>query len=168
MGTSALSDFANNLWGTEKSPRPGQLAYNWLTGRGSAHYDFGPESKNTQEMMTAPGVQQAREQLYNKYQGLPPENGFVNNYKASFGLHGLFTADTLTEQFVGSYRIDVSIKDNRANFELSNNSSFKSFSYGVGPAWERDSFSWMGNMSQTYSWSEELRGNGTALSFSKK
>lgn len=80
----------------------------------------------------------------------------VTNFGAKFGLKGLFTADTMMEQFVGIYTIDIHVSGGMANFTLSNNSSFKSFSYGVGPAWERGSFAPMGNMRQTYSWSEPV------------
>ena len=146
-----------SVWGTSNQPRPGQMTYNWATGTGASSYSFGGNSPNTDEMKTAPGVQAARDLLYKKYNGHPPEGASVTNFAAKFGLKGLFTANTMTEQFVGSYSIDIHVSGGMANFTLSNNSSFKSFAYGVGPSWERSSFAPMGNMRQTYSWSEPVR-----------
>lgn len=144
------------LWGSDSNPNPVHMTYNWATGSGADHYDFDGNTKNTEEMKTAPGVAAARALLYKKYNGHPPEGASVTNFGAKFGLKGLFTADTMTEQFVGSYTIDIHVSGGMANFTLSNNSSFKSFAYGVGPAWERSSFAPMGNMRQTYSWSEPV------------
>ncbi|MDZ4151306.1 RHS repeat-associated core domain-containing protein [Methylicorpusculum sp.] len=150
------------MWGSSQDPRPAQLTYNWVTGTGPANYSFGPDSANTVEMQTAPGVSAARDFLYNKYDGSPPEGSTVQGYRASFGLNGLFTADTLAEQFVGSYSVDIKVSNGQANFSLSNNSSFQSFLYGIPLEWERNTFlsdtsTPMGNMRQTYTWSEPLR-----------
>jgi RHS repeat-associated protein len=156
---SAVKSAVTFAWGTESDPRPVQLAYNWATGSGPADYNFGPDSLNTQEMQGAPGVAAARDYFYNKYSDGVPDGASVTNYGASFGLQGLFTAGTLTEQFVGSYTIDIYAENNQLRFVLSNDSSFKSFAYGIGPDWERSSFGPGGNMRQTYTWTEPLRGS---------
>jgi hypothetical protein len=80
----------------------------------------------------------------------------VINFAAGFGLKGLWNAGlNPTQQFVGSYRIDIYPDDGcKKTFVLSNTSSFRSFAYGIGPDWSRNTFGPMGNMSQTYSWTE--------------
>jgi hypothetical protein len=129
--TGEAGKLADYAWGTSEDPRPLQMSYNWATGSGPLTYEFGPDSVNTIEMMTAPDVSDARDYLYNKYEGAPPEGGYVTNYGVSFGFRGLFTADTLAEQFVGSYRIDIDVSNGQANFSLGNNSSFTSFAQSL-------------------------------------
>lgn len=141
------------------------MTYDWATGSGPANRTFGPGSIQVREMMGAPGVNAARDFFYNiknaevlavgNYAGLQE----VANYRASFGLVGLLTANSLTQQFVGSYRVDIIPINQGAdlNFELTNTTSMKSFLYGIGPAYERSTFGWGGNMSQTYSWTEKRR-----------
>jgi len=146
----------DHMWGTEEAPGTARMTANWLTGQGPDNLEFGPDSPNTQELMASSGVAGARDFLYEKYDGAPPDGGGVSNYAVNFGLEGYATSRTAAEQFVGSFRVDISVSDGRANYTITNNSSFRSFAYGVAPAWERSSFRPMGNMRQTYRWSEPI------------
>lgn len=140
------------------------MTADWVTGRGADARVFGPGSIQVIDMMDAPGVNDARAFFYNKnspafasgsYGSLQP----VTNYGAGFGLADLFTNSSPTQQFVGSYRVDVWPVNSGSDvmFVLNNNSSFKSFGYGVAPAWERSTFGPAGNMRQTYWWIEPRR-----------
>ncbi len=115
-------------------------------------------------MMDAPGVNGARDLFYRKNADAIASGNYdslqsVTNYRAKFGLFELFTTSSPTQQFVGSYRVDALVVDAGASlsFVVTNNSSFKSFGYGVAPAWERRSFGPGGNMRQTYTWTEPLK-----------
>jgi hypothetical protein len=60
-----------------------------------------------------------------------------------------------TWHFVGSFNIEVFPAGGEdIKVIIKNNSSFKSFAEGVGPAWERSTFSPMGNLRQTYWWTQ--------------
>lgn len=137
---------------------------NWIKGKGPDQFEFGPESRNTQNMMDAFRVNQARKYYYNNknpYSKHNPDKHYTN-VKGSFGLEGLLKAGLdPTEQFVGSYRIDINSRLDDKNqawldYELNNNTSLKSFLYGIGPDWERSPTSRtpFGNMRQKYKWSE--------------
>ncbi|MBT9097053.1 RHS repeat protein [Methylovulum psychrotolerans] len=136
------------------------MTWQWFSGTGPSSQSYGPGSSPVEEMKDAPGVQAAR-QLYDQKnkgnmdcdcKGAVP----VINFAAGFGLKGLWNAGlNPTQQFVGSYRIDIYPDDGcKKTFVLSNTSSFRSFAYGIGPDWSRSTFGPMGNMSQTYSWTE--------------
>jgi hypothetical protein len=88
--------------------------------------------------------------------------------KGDCGLLGYLKAFwpfSFAQHFIGSYRIDVtpwfyntsSGTDYYVEFTLTNDSSFRSFAYGIAPDWERSTFGPMGNMRQTYTRSEPLR-----------
>lgn len=85
----------------------------------------------------------------------------VTNYSARFGVIDFLTTTSPTQQFVGSYRMDVFAVDQGKSlmFVLNNTSSFKSFAYGAppAPAYERSTFGPAGNMRQTYWWTEPRR-----------
>jgi hypothetical protein len=137
------------------------MTADWATGRGADTRVFGPGSIQVIDMMDAPGVNDARAFFYNKNSAAIASGSYgslqsVTNYGASFGLTDLFTNSSPTQQFVGSYRVDVWPVNNGSDvmFVLNNNSSFKSFGYGVAPAWERSTFGPAGNMRQTYWWIE--------------
>ena len=146
----------DHMVGTPDDPGTARMSANWATGQGPDRLEFGPESRNTQELKASSGVSAARNFLYDKYDGAPPDGGGVSNYRVKFGLEGYATSRTAAEQFVGSYRVDISVADGIANYTITNNSSFRPFAYGVAPAWERSFFRPMGNMHQTYRWSEPI------------
>jgi RHS repeat-associated protein len=147
----------DQVWGSPGDPRPPQLTVNWFRGTGQREYYFGPSSRNTQEIRDSSHGRRIRELLYEKYDR-PLRNGdSYTNYVADFGLSGLFTTRTMAEQFVGSFRIDARVTDDRIEYTATNNSSFTSFLYGIGPNWERSTFRPMANMRQTYMWWEPIR-----------
>ena len=142
-----------------------KMSWQWLTGTGADNRVLGPQSNQALDMRDAPGVNAAREFYKQKFSGdiassaLPDLSGKnVTNYSAKFGVREfvLATVDLdATEHFIGSYRVDVyGQKGGVIRFELTNNSSFKSFAYGVLPDWERSQFSPMGNMRQAIIWTE--------------
>ncbi|CAH1082874.1 golvesin C-terminal-like domain-containing protein [Candidatus Nitrotoga sp. 1052] len=141
------------------------LTYAWATGTGSQHQDFGPGSSEAAEMQNAPGVLAAKA-LYRKKNAQKIKNNCdtstlepVTNYAGHFGLKGLFESGlNPTEQFIGSYRVDIyPAADGQINVVINNTSSFQSFAYGLGPEWNRSQFGPMGNMSQTISFPASVR-----------
>jgi hypothetical protein len=118
---------------------------------------FGPETNQVNDMKDAPGVQKAREAFYEKNAGKAcGEREPLTNYKADFGLTGFLNAGVdPTEQFVGSYRVDITPNsDGSINMFLTNSTSFTSFSYGLGPSWNGGPG---GTQSQIYHWTEPGR-----------
>lgn len=139
---------ANNCWQAFKDSA--SMATDWALGNGAEMRVFGPGSTQVTDMMDAPGVNGARDLLYKT------NATSVTNYKASFGLIDFLTTSSPTQQFVGSYRVDIFTVNQGADlmFVLNNNSSFQSFGYGVTPAWDRSKFKPGGNMHQVYWWTE--------------
>ena len=136
------------------------MTWDWLTGTGPDMQMFGPGSSPSSEMKNAPGVDAARD-LYNQKNKdqtkCDCENAQpVSDFAAHFGLKGLWKAGlNPTEQFIGSYRIDIIPQAGcKKMFVISNTSSFQSFAYGVAPDWGRSKFGPMGNISQTIWWIE--------------
>jgi hypothetical protein len=112
------------------------------------------------DMVDAPGVNGARDLFLQKNAGAIASGGklqAVTNYSAKFGLWDLLTNSSPTQQFVGSYRVDIIPAGSEMRFFVTNNSSFRSFAYGIAPAWERSSFGPAGNMRQTYTWTEPTK-----------
>ena len=86
------------------------MATDWAIGSGPSTRVFGPGSIQVIDMMDAPGVNGARELFYQKNAYAIASGGeleAVTNYGAKFGLWDLFTTSSPTQQFVGSYRVDV-------------------------------------------------------------
>jgi hypothetical protein len=140
------------------------MTWNWTTGTGPEKRVFGPGTVQVTEMSNAPCVNAARENFYNKNRDVLSSGQLghlqpYTNFRAKFGLGDLLTNGSPTQQFVGSYRVDVVPIDSGTNlrFTLTNDSSFKSLGYGITPAWERSAFGPGGNMWQTYTWTEPVK-----------
>ena len=139
------------------------MTSDWVTNSGPAVRNFDANSTSTQNMMHARRVNEARKAWYKKNQKLFAAKkplAALTNYRGDFGIFDFiwYAGFNPTQQFVGSYRIDISPMDgDHIKFELSNNSSLKSFLYGHGPEGERDEWSHFGNMRQTYTWTEEIK-----------
>lgn len=149
---------APNCWGAFKNAA--SMSTDWALGTGDANRTFGPGSVQVADMQDAPGVNGARDLFYQKNADAIANGGTlepVTNYAAKFGLWDLLTTSSPTQQFVGSYRVDINPTESALQFTVTNNSSFKSFGYGIAPAWERSSFGPGGNMRQTYQWTEPMR-----------
>jgi hypothetical protein len=132
----------------------------WALGRGEPNRVFTQCAPQVQDLAHAEGVNRARNLMYEKNSGLPFEEWDpVTNYRSSFGLPGLFSAGLdATEQFVGSYRVEIFPSENRMlQFEVSNKTSMESFLYGLGYDYERSELSYGGNMRQVYTWEEPLK-----------
>ena len=131
----------------------------WALGSGEQPRIFETCSIQSQNMSDAEGVTAARDLFYQKNEGRPFEQWEpVTNYRGTFGLAGLVRAGSdPTEQFVGSYRVDIFPDAGRnARFEVTNTTSMESFLYGLGPAYSREDLSYGGNMEQTYTWIEPI------------
>jgi hypothetical protein len=137
--------------------------FDWLSGRGPEHKVFVPPSNEVADMQKAPGVNQARQLFLQKnatniatHQPLQP----LTNVKAKFGVTSVVKAGTnSTQQFVGSYRVDVTpVNNNTVRFTLTNTTSFKSLAYGLGPDWNRSPTTTTpgGNVDQVYTWTEHV------------
>jgi hypothetical protein len=131
----------------------------WLTGSGQEYRTFGPASNQVKDMMNAPGVNRAREAFYKKNEGRCGTPEPLTNFNPGFGLEGLWQAGlNPTQQFVGNYRIDITPNPDRTiTFNLTNTTSMTSFTYGLGPSWDRSILRPGGNMTQTYTWKEPFR-----------
>lgn len=147
-----------SFWGTEDEPRPPQMTLDWATGRGPRELYFGPESRNTRELRGSTEVARAREYLYDKYDRPLRQGDSVTGFRAQFGIRGLLSTRTQTEQFVGKFRLDMTVEGNNVHFRATNTSSLRSFLYGIGPSYERFfqglPFS---NIRQVYEWWEPIR-----------
>ena len=136
------------------------MTWGWLSGTGPSNMIFGPGSDPVGEMKNADGVQAARDYYDQKNKDKKAcgckDAQPVTNFAAHFGLTGLWRAGlNPTQQFVGSYRVDIYPMPNcKKKIVVTNTSSFRSFFYGIAPDWSRSSFGPMGNMSQTYWWIE--------------
>lgn len=136
------------------------MTRDWITGSGEIHRTFGPGTAQVEDLKLAPMVVEARRVFYEKNRGrMPSDYRPLANYKGTFGLTGLLRAGfNPTQQFVGSFRIDIIPQDERDIFiVIQNTTSMKSFLYGAGPSWPRESLHPFGNMSQTYRWSEPMK-----------
>lgn len=146
-----------SFWGTDQEPRAPLLTVRWFRGSGPNEYYFGGHTRNTQEIRNSYHGRRIRDLLYAKYDRPLRDGDSFTNYDATFGLTGLFTTRTMTEQFVGSFRLDARVVGDRIRYTATNNSSFRSFLYGIGPHWERSTFRPMSNMRQTFEWWEPVR-----------
>jgi RHS repeat-associated protein len=151
------SDFDN--WFSNELTSIGMFSY-WLVGHPflSNHWTF-VNDKTAYAFKNAWRVNQARKYFYKKYKGEKNLKGAsVLDFKGSFGVLGYIKAgfDPI-EQFVGSYRVDINvINSNTLKFTITNNTSFKSLTYGVGPSWKSGP---MSNFYQTYIFTEPIDFN---------
>src|SRR5690554_467788 len=119
------------------------LFFEFTTGTGPSHREFGPDSKLSQALRDAPKVNEARDMFLEKNaenikQGKSLEP--LTDFGGSFGLTGLFKAGTdMTEQFVGSFDVNIypSEDGKSATFVITNTTSTESLLYGAGPEYER-------------------------------
>jgi hypothetical protein len=83
----------------------------------------------------------------------------VTNYASGFGLKGLVQArPNPTRQFVGSYNVGIIPNPNGTlTFTVTNVTSATSAFYHAVPSWDRAQFGPRGNVSQTFTWTEQIR-----------
>ena len=153
---AAARDFANRNPALSDAMR---MTLNWLTGTGPDDIVHGPSSPHIPNL---PSVMKAIDFYNNKNSGNfdcgCPQLLDVKGYKSKFGAKGYFDATVTknpTWHFIGSFAINVYPVDCfNVRVEVTNNSSFQSFAYGIAPHWERSTFGPMGNMRQTYWWEQ--------------
>ena len=100
----------------------------------------------TQDMQNAYRVNTGRDFFYSKYSeqyksGKGVQGGSVTNWAGDFGLSGLILAgNDLTEQFVGSYRLDIYVADDGKNliFKVTNSTNMESAGYRVLDSYPRN------------------------------
>ena len=138
----------------------GGMTMDWATGLGEQTRTFKNDNV-TDEMQDAPGVNKAREYFYNKYNGVTNLDGAsLTNYRSYFGPVGAYNAGlNPIQQYVGGFSVDIHSDGESLFFRLYNNTSFKSFLFDKGPAWERSTFAPGGNMYQYYEWNESIKYN---------
>jgi YD repeat-containing protein len=139
------------------------MAFDWALGLGDRNRSYGAESDQVQQLKSLPIVNWARQRYQQKNAG--NKGGCCNasqlqgvtNVASKFGIPQFIQATmqgNCAWHFIGSFSLDVTpVSCSQARFTITNNSSFKSFSYGAGPSWNGGP---MGNFNQTYTWDESL------------
>jgi uncharacterized protein RhaS with RHS repeats len=143
----------------------GDMAMDWALGRGSRNRFYGSGSSQSSEVRGLPSSRDAVE-FYKKKNAAELAKGDccdptklqpVTNYAVKFGPVQLAQALIMKScawNYIGSYRMDIiPIDCKTARVFATNNSSFTSFSYGMGPSWQSGP---MSNFYQTYSWDEHF------------
>lgn len=130
------------------------MFFNWVYGIGPSNMVFYNDYM-ANSFRNSWQVNVMREQYYNT--GVP-----INGKGRPFGLEGALRAGTdPIEQFVGGYDISVKPIENGTllQFTIENTTSFHSFMLhqDLAPKWERSTFPIMGNMRQTYIFTEPIR-----------
>ena len=140
------------------------MALDWALGLGSRDRTYGPDSDQVAQLKNLPMVNWAR-QRYLQKNAAAKQTGCcsasslqsVTNVASKFGVPQFIRATmegNSAWHFIGSFSLDVTpISCSQARFTITNNSSFKSFTYGKGPSWNGGP---MGNFYQTYTWDETL------------
>lgn len=171
MGTKQRFADAPGLYPGQSYIEAWELFLRWNVGIiGPSHYYFSPNSVWARNMMNAPGVSYARTWFYNQNRwNLASARPLADYpYVAQFGFSELTQAglDPI-EHFIGGYNVTVSQVDNcTIQFQIQNVTSYTSYTrYIFGmilpwelPSWERSTLPFGGNMYQTITWTERIRG----------
>jgi RHS repeat-associated protein len=134
----------------------------WITGTGPVHTSYHDNTPQVRNMMSSPGVREARAEFFEMQKGLSvdkplrPLRAYLYDFRDA---HAVVDAGlNPTRQFVGSYYVDII--PNEAEFTktviLRNRTSMQSFLYGEGPAYDRSILGPGGNVWQEYTWTEPL------------
>lgn len=161
-GSSADESLATAMMGTEEDPSAVRLGWEWLTGTGPDERDLGEGSRTVQALKKSVGIRDARNALYQKYDGHLMDGDSYVDYPFEFTWETAREALSATEQFVGSYNVNMHVRGGRIHFEARNRTSLDSLFFGTArrkrgmdemPTSERGP---MGNKYQTFSWSEPV------------
>ena len=140
------------------------MAVDWALGLGSSDRTYGSGSDQVAQLQHLPAVDWAR-QRYLQKNSSQKSGGCcdasklqgVTDVGSRFGISQFIQATmqgNCAWHFIGSFDLNViPISCTQARFTITNNSSFTSFSYGLGPSWQGGP---MGNFRQTYTWDETL------------
>lgn len=140
-----------------------RMTHQWANGTAPPLQWFGPNTKQTQDMQNAPGVQDALLFWQNKNSAAGTcacgQQHSVTGYDVSFGLSGYINAGSNpTQQFVGSYSVDI-YPDQHGNVEVmvKNTTSLTSFFAQLWPdSWNPPAGQLYGNYTQYYTWTQPL------------
>jgi RHS repeat-associated protein len=142
----------------------GWMAFDWATGFGSRDRSYGPMSDQVAEMRKLPPINKAIDFYKNKNAEELSDPccdesklDSVTGYDGDFGLNEFKWATSNKScawHYVGSFAVNVyPVSCERVKIVLTNNSSFKSATYGQLEAWEGGAG---GNLRQTYQWEQDL------------
>ncbi len=148
-------------WGQGVSDA-GQMTWEFFSGTGPQHRDFGPGTVQVDSLRNSPGINKAR-QWYSAHGCDSSGNPAPRTGGHKFGLKGLAQSGLdPTLQFVGSYDWQITPNsDGTLTFTVTNNTSVTSLLYQAGvPSHDRSSFGPFGTTSQTYQWTEPGGGCG--------
>jgi RHS repeat-associated protein len=139
----------------DDSPGTLRMAWEFFSGRGPRHRDFGPNASMTRNMMTSPDVAAHRQQFIQQGGGTYGPTGRTFGVKAQ---DGPVTAGTNgPRQFVGSFTITITeCLNGDAWFELTNSTNLPSLLYhipGVQPI-QRSEMLPLSDKTQTFWWIE--------------
>ncbi len=157
--TGASFNFPSPSRNTQAWNNDEATLWNWATGTGPTTLHFGPNSVATRQMEQSPGVVAAmayflRKNAGKKYANLLP----VKHYDYRFGPLDIPNANA-TEQFVGSYRINIVPSGNGLlTITIFNRTSMTSAFYQLAPSWSRTTFGPAGNMDETFTWTVPYSG----------
>jgi hypothetical protein len=135
----------------------GNLLAEFITGEGPTHSMFLGDHPMTEQMKDAYRVNTGRDAFY---KNLANNKDRLTNWNGAFGLAGIARAgDDMTEQYVGSFRLDVilSKSGNSAVFIVTQSTNMKSAGYRMLDAYPRgENPTPGGNMYQKFVWIEPL------------
>jgi hypothetical protein len=161
---SSASNLSVGNWSAGVQQVAGMLDQ-WLAGTAPELTVYGPDATQTQDMMSAPGVQKALDFYYAKNAGLSlDQQQSVVNFNPYFGLPGYLASATdlnPTQFFVGDYRLDLYPQADGTILIVASNTTSITSLVGQDTAlgrlvipdrWNRPTGSPMGNASQIYYW----------------
>jgi len=140
----------------------------WATGTGETNKTYGQDDVQTRQIRDSPGVDRARaafkeNQAEDIAAGKDPELTTLTEFGYKIDTPGEFADSGFdpTEQYVGSFTVEArGLGNGKVEYTVTNNTSFKSFLYGIGPEWERRELGPFGtpmsNVRQSYTWTEDL------------
>lgn len=157
---SVLSDV---ILGSEEDPTAIRLGVEWVTGTGPKTRHLGENTRFVRAFRNSEGVSDARERLYQKYDGHLADGDSVVNYDFRFTIPRAMRARTPAEQFIGTYKLNLIVRGDRILFEARNTSSLESLSYGrvrgeIGakPGWPNKDEGPGSNKHQILTWTEPV------------
>jgi hypothetical protein len=117
--------------GTVNDPGAIRLGWEWLSETGPQSRILNPDSRFSQRFRQSQAAQRFENELLRKYNGSPPNGGYMFNFDDTFKLQEFLTTINLPQNFLGSVQDgNAYVKDGVAHFSFKNNSNLRSLSYG--------------------------------------
>jgi RHS repeat-associated protein len=160
------------LWEGVSDPFAGwasafSMYFKWAVGSGPEHrHSVG--GMHGRQLQNSIGVQQAREGYCRKNAHIRSASeaaawtdggyNFVRYQHPFRSVARFWNAGLIgTRQFVGSYDLEVHPTPGYGmRFRVTNTTSFESLLLGIGPEWDRSTFAPMGNVTQSFEWTENF------------